>query len=314
MASDGSSDLSSTHVQMADGSWHPLVGFGTYKVGVVPASASAFGSPTRAVQEVIKDALEAGYRCFDCAQFYANEAKIGEALAQSSVPRDQLFLISKVWNDKIYEGEAAVRAQVEQSLKDLQTDYLDMYLVHWPVPGKHVAAYKALLALKKEGKLRHVGVSNYTIEDYKELMAEVSEKPAVNQIEVNPWVFRQKTLDFFRQEGVLIQSYRTLGQGKQLDNATLLALAEKHSRTPAQVLGRWTVQQGIVYLPKSEKKERMRENRLVTDFTLDDDDMARLAALGSAKHVAEMESLYRFCVIRDTPLTKEDVRQTFTIE
>lgn len=127
-------------------------------------------------------------------------------------------------------------------------------------------------------------------------------------------MFRKKTLAFFQSEGVVIQSYRTLGQGKQLDHPTLVALAAQYSRTPAQILGRWTVQQGIVYLPKSESQTRMRENRLVLDFDLDSSSMEVLGNMRSDKGMQDMESLYRFCVVRDTPLQKEDVRATFTLE
>jgi len=295
---------------------HPLLGYGTYKVGVVPASASAAGKVTRTTAEVLADALEVGYRMFDCAQFYANEKGVGEALTASSIPREELFLISKVWCDKIYEGPAAVRAQVETTLADLGVEYLDMYLIHWPVPGKHIAAYNELEKMVGEGKLKSIGLSNYTIEDYNELKPHITVKPTVNQVEINPFVFRKNTIQFFQSEGVVMHSYRTLRQGKEMGNEKITAIAKKHNKSSAQILGRWCVQQGIVYIPKSEKKERMVENASVFDFVLDEDDMKTLNGMTEPANLAEFKALYQKCVCRDTPIqeSREGVREEMTLD
>ena len=176
-------------ITLIDGRKHPLVGYGTYKVGFVPASASsavsaaaagdAAKAPEVTAAECVEMALDVGYRFLDCAEFYGNEKAVGEAIVASGVPRSELFLASKAWSDTLYAGRDAIRAQVDKSLAELQTDYLDLYLVHWPVPGKHVLAYKHLEELVGEGKLRSIGLSNYTVEDYKELMEHAKIPPAV---------------------------------------------------------------------------------------------------------------------------------------
>ncbi|EGD77922.1 hypothetical protein PTSG_12899 [Salpingoeca rosetta] len=248
--------MAARSVTLHDGSEHPMLGFGTYKVGFVPASASSAVQPKddRDPKEIIKDAVAVGYRYFDCAQFYGNEAMVGQALKDSGVDRKELYLVSKVWCDTIYKGPEAVKAQVHKCLADLQTDYLDLYLVHWPVPGKHVQAYKALEELHKEGKIKGIGVSNYTIEDYNELKAEMTIKPLVNQIEVNPFLYRRRTIQFFQDEGIQIEAYRALRNGKEMDNERIKSIAEKHKCTPAQVLTAWCLQHNIIVIAKSSKK------------------------------------------------------------
>lgn len=210
--------LSCPTIPLRDGTAHPSVGFGTYKVGFVPASASSAAAagpsddkPQRTAEECVTDALDAGYRFLECAEFYGNEREVGKAIAASGVSRDELFLCSKVWTTTIEKGDGAVRAQLERTLSDLGTDYVDLYLIHWPVPGKHVDAYKTLERLKAEGKVRNIGVSNYAVEDYKELIeGGVTDRPVVNQIEINPFLYRKNTIDYFRGEGVVLQSYRSL--------------------------------------------------------------------------------------------------------
>ena len=228
---------------------HPAIGFGTYKCGVVPASATAGAGKRdiRSAKDIISDAIEVGYRMFDCAQFYDNEADVGEALISTGVDRSELYLISKVWNNTIFEGPEAVRAQVKKTLSDLQTDYLDLYLVHWPVPGHHIAAYLELEKLQKEGLVRSIGVSNYTVEDFNELMAGgATVVPAVNQIEINPFLHREDTIRFFKSKGVQLQAYRSLRAGKQHDNEVLATIAAKHGKSVAQILGAWAVQHGYM--------------------------------------------------------------------
>eukprot|EP01062_Namystynia_karyoxenos_P049409 TRINITY_DN3784_c0_g1_i1.p1 TRINITY_DN3784_c0_g1~~TRINITY_DN3784_c0_g1_i1.p1 ORF type:complete len:552 (+),score=180.87 TRINITY_DN3784_c0_g1_i1:72-1658(+) len=288
---------------------HPMVGFGTYKVGFIPGSAAGAGGTTTAtgvdIGATVKAAVDAGYRLFDCAQFYMNEQQVGAALAESGVPRSELFLVSKVWTDNVYAGPQAVAAQVERCLRDLRTDCLDLFLVHWPVPGKHVEAYKALERLKAEGKLRAVGVSNYTKEDYAELMAAGCTKPAVNQIEVNPFLWRPETVRFFQQQGVLVQAYRPLAMSAGLKHDTVIAVAQRMGRTPAQVLGRWVLQHGACYIAKSEKPERIRENYQVTGFTLSEEDMRTLDSLTTAERLEVFKGHYRTNVLRDTPLAAD---------
>ena len=310
---------------LRDGSCHPAMGFGTYKVGFIPASASAAVAQTqrpqleRTARECVSDALQVGYRFLECAEFYGNEQQVGLAIKESGILRSDLYLCSKVWTTTIEQGPDAIRAQLEQTLRDLQTDYVDLYLIHWPVPDHHVAAYRTLLELQAEGKIRGVGVSNYAWEDYLELKeAGISDDdlPLVNQIEINPFLYRRNTISNFQSEGVVLQSYRSLRDGKAFGHPLLQRIAAAHHKTPAQILGRWCVQKGFVYIPKSVKRERMVENSQVFDFALTDDDMAQLDGLTTPEALQAFQELYRKCVNRDTSKdgTLEGVKMSITVD
>jgi len=185
------------------------------------------------------------------------------------------------------------------------------------VPGKHVSAYVALQELQAEGKTKSLGLSNYAVEDYQELMADprVQVPPVVNQIEVNPFLYRKDTLAYFQGENVAIQSYRALRDGKAFEHPTVVAIAQKLNRSPAQVLGRWCLEKGCVYIPKSVQKQRMEENAQVFDFALSAEDVHHLDALTTPDNLETFLELYRKCVNRDTPLagTLEGVKETITV-
>ena len=342
-------------LRMHDGRPHPAVGFGTYKVGGAPASASAGFEAAGDVDaaDVVEQAAAVGYRFFDCGAFYENEAAVGCGLRRllpggggkggaAVASREALFVVGKVWNDAIAAGAAAVRAQVERSLTDLGVGYLDLVLVHWPVPGKHVEAFGELQRLRAEGLVRGVGLSNYTIEDYEELRRAAPEEPSgdgaggagsaggaggavgwgawapplVNQIEVSPFLHRPQTLRFFAEQGVLVQAYRPLGTGDaaRLGHPVVAAAAAAHGRSAAQVLGRWCVQKGMVYLPKSVRPARMRENAAVFDFALTESEMAALDALTTPEALEEFRALYSRCALRDTPLADTwELRHDITV-
>ena len=190
-----SGDIADRHIVLNSGRLMPLLGYGTYQL---PESDAGV--------EAILSAIGLGYTLLDCATFYHNEGMVGRAVAK--VDRTSVYIVSKAWNDAVYLGASAVREACLQSIKDLQCGYLDLYLIHWPVPGRHVEAYKELIQLQREGLVRDIGVSNYTIEDYEELLAAgISVIPAVNQVEVNPFLHRTRTLDYFRQRGVQIQCW-----------------------------------------------------------------------------------------------------------
>lgn len=203
------------------------------------------------------------------------------------------------------------------ALADLGTTYIDLYLIHWPVPGKHVDAYKTLENLQREGKIRNIGVSNYAVEDYQELLDNrISSKPVVNQIEINPFLYRKNTIEYFEREGVVLQSYRSLRDGKAMDHPTLLKIGASHSKSPAQILGRWCVQHGFVYVPKSVKMGRMAENAQVFDFELSDEEMKELDSLTTPEALSAFEALYKKCVNRDTSKdgTMEGVKMNITVD
>lgn len=205
----------------------------------------------------------------------------------------------------------------DKTLNDLDTDYLDLYLIHWPVPGKHVEAYKTLEALCKEGKLRGIGLSNYAVEDYLEIKEGGFDiKPSVNQIEINPFLYRKNTIEFFKKEGVILQSYRSLRDGKAFTNPTIVKIANAKKKTPAQILGRWCVQKGFIYMPKSVKKERMIENGNVFDFELSSEEINELDSLTDPKTIEAFEGLYRKCVNRDTSKdgTMDGVKMNITLD
>ena len=323
-------------VPLRNGMAHPLIGFGTYKVGVIPASASsavAAGTTDvpeqRNAQDCIADALTAGYRFLECSEFYGNQVQVGQAMAASGIPRDQLFVCSKVWTTTIEQGADAIQAQLQSTLQALQTDYLDLYLIHWPVPGHHVAAYKILIQLRNQGLIKGIGVSNYAWEDYVELKKDPDigddDLPLVNQIEINPFLYRSKTIGLFQQEGVVLQAYRSLRNGKAMQDPLLQSIAAKYplskdndtssTRTVAQILGRWCIQHGFCHTPKSLQPSRMVENANILDFTLSEEDMHVLdTQFTTPETIAEFRDLYRKCVNRDTSKdgTLEGVKMEIT--
>ena len=180
------------------------------------------------------------------------------------------------------------------------------------MPGKHIEAYKELERCRSEGLIRSIGVSNYTLEDYLELKDATTVPPAVNQIEFNPFLYRRETVDFFQKEGVLIQSYRSLRDGKAFDDPTVLQVAEKNRKSAAQILGRWCVQHGAAYMPKSVQSSRMRENMDVFDWELNSTDMDSLDSLTTPEAIEKFKELYIKCCIRDTELDPSTARQDFT--
>lgn len=317
-------------ILLRNGMRHPSIGYGTYKVGYIPPSASSAVEATaggsgqqqqqRTAEECVYDALTIGYRFLECAQFYGNEKEVGKAIQKSGIPRSELFLCSKVWTTTIEKGPEAVRAQLDQTLADLQTDYIDLYLIHWPVPIHHTTAYKTLISLKNEGKIKGIGVSNYAIEDYYELKNDPhisdDDLPLVNQIEINPFLYRSNTISLFQKDNVVLQSYRSLRDGKVMDHPTLVQIGQKYSKTVPQILGRWCIQHNFIYVPKSIQYHRMIENANVFDFIIDDNDMNILDQLTTREALETFQSLYRKCVNRDTTKdgTMDNVKMDVTID
>ncbi len=254
---------------MNDGHTIPQLGIGVYKI------------PPAHTAGAVRSALECGYRHVDTAALYGNERQVGEALTQSGLARDEIFVTSKVWNDD-HGYEATLRA-FDASLDRLGLDYLDLYLIHWPAPDRNlfVETYLALETIQERGTVRSIGVSNFSIAHLERLLTEATHVPAINQIEIHPWLPQDELRAFNSAHGILTEAWSPLARGRLLDNGTLASIAEKHAVTPAQIVIRWHLDRGSVVIPKSANPERIRENFDVFDFALDAADHRLIAALAS---------------------------------
>ena len=228
-------------------------------------------------QEAVKTALRLGYRHVATARIYGNERDVGEGLRASGVPRDQVFVTTKLWNeDQGYDK--ALRA-FDASLDRLGLEYIDLYLIHWPVAGKREESWRALEHLFSEKRARAIGVSNYLVPHLEELFTHAKVAPAVNQIEVHPFLQARETRAFCTSKGIVVEAYSPLTHGTRLLDPVITEVAKRAQRTNAQVLLRWGIQHGMVVLPKSVREARLKENAAVFDFEIGPDDMRRLDAL-----------------------------------
>jgi diketogulonate reductase-like aldo/keto reductase len=255
-------------VSLNDGTSVPRVGFGVYRV------------PSEEAQAVVAQALSAGYRFLDTAKLYENEAGVGGAIAESRIPRDELYVTTKVWNDD--QGYDATRRAFDRSMAELGLDVLDLYLIHWPYPGQdlYVQTYRALIALQEEGRLRSVGVSNFQPAHLERIIGETGVVPVVNQVELHPHLQQAELRAFHAEHGIVTEAWAPLGAGKgPLDEPVLADVAAAHGVSPAQVVLRWQLDLGNVIIPKSSNPARMRENLELWGFELTDDDRAEIAAL-----------------------------------
>jgi len=222
-------------------------------------------------------ALEAGYRHVDTARIYGNEADVGAALRDSGLPREEVFLTTKLFNDD--HGRARARAALEESLQRLRTEYVDLFLIHWPVHGLRQETWETLCRAQDDGLCRALGVSNYGVHHLDELFASSDRIPAVNQIELSPFLQRRAVRAACATRGVAVQAYSPLTKGNRLDDPTLEAVAQRNGRTPAQVLIRWALQHDLIVLPKSVRRERIVENAAAFEFELPERDMDLLDTL-----------------------------------
>jgi diketogulonate reductase-like aldo/keto reductase len=260
-----------SRVTLAGGVQIPILGLGVFQ--------SSAGEETR---RAVRWALEAGYRHVDTARIYGNEADVGAAIRESGVPRDDVFVTTKLWNSD-HGYDAALRA-ADASLARLGLDHVDLYLVHWPVVGLRQGTWRAMEALLALGRARAIGVSNYMIRHLEELLGAARVPPAVNQIELSPFLYPQDLVRFCEEKGIAIEAYSPLTKGRRLGHRAIVAAAKKHGRTPAQILIRWAIEHGFVVLPKSTRRERIEENARVFDFALDADDMRILDGLDEGLH------------------------------
>jgi diketogulonate reductase-like aldo/keto reductase len=246
----------------------PQLGFGVFLV------------PADEVVEPVRAALDAGYRLIDTAKLYGNEEGVGRAVRDSGVPRDEVFVTTKVWNSD-HGYDAALRA-FDESQKQLGLDTVDLYLIHWPTPERDlfVDTWRALERLYTDGRVRAIGVSNFHVPHLQRLLDECTVVPAVNQIELHPGFPQDELRAFHEQHGIVTESWSPLGRGHGLlDSPVVTAIAEAHGKTPAQVVLRWHLQLGCAVIPKSSKPERISENFDVFDLDLTGDDMSALSAL-----------------------------------
>lgn len=254
----------------------PWFGLGVFKVEEGPELVNA-----------VKVAIKHGYRSIDTAAIYGNEEGVGqgirEGLEEAGIAREDLFVTSKVWNSDL--GYDSTIAAYETSLKKLGVEYLDLYLIHWPVEGKYKEAWRALETLYKAGKVKAIGVSNFQIHHLKDLMKEAEVKPMVNQVECHPRLTQKEVQAFCQQEGIQLEAWSPLMQGELLDNDALQEIAAKYGKSVAQVILRWDLQNGIVTIPKSTKEHRIVENSSVFDFELTEEDMTQINLLNQNHRV-----------------------------
>ncbi|HEV2231481.1 MAG TPA: aldo/keto reductase [Thermoplasmata archaeon] len=259
-------------VRLNSGLPMPVLGLGVWKIPP--------GAPTR---DAVVAALSIGYRLIDTAAMYGNEREVAEGIRASGVPREEVFVTSKLWTDD-HGRDAAARA-FERSAQALGPAPIDLYLIHWPVASKNLETWRVLERRFAEGRCRSIGVSNFTGPDLEALRRDASVVPAVNQIEFHPFQFPRELLEHDRRLGIQTESYSPLGRGRRLADPTVAEIARRHGRSPAQVFLRWGLERGVIPIPKSVHPERMRENAEVFDFALDPQESAELDRLSGGDAV-----------------------------
>ncbi|MBG9775083.1 aldo/keto reductase [Brevibacillus laterosporus] len=250
---------------LANGVVKPWLGLGVYKA-----------DDGAEVEQAIRMALEAGYRSIDTAAIYENEAGVGKAIRDSKIPREEIFVTTKVWNTE--QGYESTLQAFDTSLQKLGLDYIDLYLVHWPVPGKYKETWRALETLYKKGLVRSIGVSNFHIHHLEDLLSVCEVKPMLNQIEMHPYLIQEELRQYCEQHGIYVEAWRPLMRGN-LEVPLVQEMAERYQKTPAQIVLRWDLQHKVLVIPKSVRKERIIENAGLFDFELTDEDMTMLDGL-----------------------------------
>jgi len=247
----------------------PWLGYGTYKAS------------GKELIEGVQFALSIGYRLIDTAEMYDNEEEIGKAIKKSGIPRNEIFITSKVWNTN--QGYENTLKSFNNSLKRLNIDYLDLYLIHWPVSGKYIETWKALEKLYRDGKVRAIGVSNFLIHHLQNIMDKCEIVPMVNQIEFHPHLVQKDLLNFCKNNKIQLEAWSPLMRGRINDIPEIVNIAKKYNKTPAQIVLRWDLQHEVVTIPKSVHKERIKENANIFDFELSEIDMKIIDGLDQNK-------------------------------
>ncbi len=251
-------------------------------------------TPPEDTKRAVATALDAGYRHIDTAAAYENEREVGQAVADSGVPREDVFLTTKLWNAD--QGYDSTLAAFDASIAKLGVDYLDLYLIHWPMPSKNtfVETFKAFAHLRDQGRVRSIGVSNFEPEHLRLLVDATGIVPTVNQVELHPLLQQQELREVHAQLGIATEAWSPLGQGSLLSNPTVTAVAEAHGKTAAQALIRWHIQLGNIVIPKSVTPERIVSNFDVFDFELSEQDMASISSLGDGTRLGPDPRTFNF--------------------
>ena len=244
----------------------PRLGLGVYQI-----------PPGNSTVKAVKYALEIGYKHFDTAMIYGNESDVGKALKESNVKREDIFITTKVWNSN--QGHDSTLKAFESSLRRLGLSYVDLYLIHWPVQEKIIETWKAMIKLLNSGKVKAIGVSNYSIEELKETINSSDIVPAINQVEYHPFLYQKDLLRFCKNNGIQLEAYSPLTRGQRLNDPNIVRIAKAYDKTPAQILVRWSLQHDLVVIPKSSHGERILENSQVFDFHINQKDMEILDSL-----------------------------------
>ena len=258
-------------IMLNNGTVIPQVGLGVFQTPDGDTTVNA-----------VQTALENGYRHIDTAMIYHNEASVGEGIRRAGVPRSDFFLTTKLWNDDIRARRG--KDAFQESLDRLGVDYVDLYLIHWPVPGCYLSTWKVLEEIQKSGRALSIGVSNFEIRHLEELEANSGIIPAVNQIECHPLCYPKELIDYCQDKGIQVQAYAPLARGAYLDNDVMCVLGTKYAHTPAQIGLRWATQKGISVIPKSVHPDRIRSNGNIFDFTIEQEDMDLIDTLNENFH------------------------------
>jgi len=253
-------------VQLNNGVSMPRLGLGVYLM-----------RPGKVTYQAVKAALEAGYRLVDTASMYRNEDDVGRAIRDSAIPLEEVFITTKLWNDD-HGYDSALRA-FDASLRRLDLGYIDLYLIHFPVPNLRNESWRALETILASGRARAIGVSNYTEGHLKDLLQHASIVPAVNQVEFSPFLYQRDLLEFCQKQGIQLEAYAPLTAGRRLNDPRITAIAKKHGRTNAQVLLRWAIQHEVVIISKSSHPDRITENVQIFDFELTSEEVSTLDGL-----------------------------------
>ena len=261
-------------VKLNNGVDMPMEGFGVFQI------------PEESCEQAVRTALRSGYRLIDTASSYQNEKAVGKALHACGIPREELFITTKAYIQQM--GYEKTKAAFAESLNNLGLDYLDLYLIHWPVPGCYTGTWLEMAKLLETGRVLSIGVSNFQIHHLEELKKISGIVPAVNQIECHPLCYPKELIEYCQSEGIQVQAYAPLARGAYLDNDVMCVLGTKYAHTPAQVGLRWAIQKGISVIPKSVNPDRIASNANIFDFNIEDEDMAIMDTLNEDLHTSHV--------------------------